>query len=59
MQPFLDLRRAAQRTGSRRASALPAHRDGQLWKFKVSEVDDWVRAGGADEAEREGEKDGR
>jgi excisionase family DNA binding protein len=26
---------------------LPAHRIGRLWKFKVSEVDDWVRAGGA------------
>ncbi|KFB75700.1 MAG: helix-turn-helix domain-containing protein [Candidatus Accumulibacter phosphatis] len=29
--------------------ALPAHRVGRLWKFKVSEVDAWVRAGGADE----------
>jgi excisionase family DNA binding protein len=28
---------------------LPANRVGRLWKFKVSEVDDWVRAGGADE----------
>jgi excisionase family DNA binding protein len=27
---------------------LPAHRIGRLWKFKVSEVDEWVRAGGAD-----------
>jgi excisionase family DNA binding protein len=27
---------------------LPAHRIGRLWKFKLSEVDDWVRAGGAD-----------
>ena len=26
---------------------LPAHRIGRLWKFKVSEVDEWVRAGGA------------
>ena len=26
---------------------LPAHRVGRLWKFKVSEVDEWVRAGGA------------
>ena len=26
---------------------LPAHRIGRLWKFKVSEVDDWVRADGA------------
>lgn len=23
---------------------LPAHRVGRLWKIKVSEVDDWVRA---------------
>jgi len=28
---------------------LPAHRVGWLWKFQVSEVDDWVRVGGADE----------
>ena len=26
---------------------LPAHRIGRLWKFKISEVDGWVRAGGA------------
>lgn len=25
--------------------ALPAHRIGRLWKFKISEVDEWVRAG--------------
>lgn len=30
---------------------LPAHRVGRLWKFKVSEVDEWVRAGGADDEE--------
>lgn len=28
---------------------LPAHRVGRLWKFQLSEVDEWVRAGGADE----------
>lgn len=22
---------------------LPAHKTGRLWKFKLSEVDDWVR----------------
>lgn len=27
---------------------LPAHRMGRLWKFKASEVDEWVRLGGAD-----------
>jgi len=31
---------------------LPAHRIGKLWKFKLSEVDDWVRADGANEAAR-------
>ena len=25
---------------------LPAHKIGRLWKFKLSEVDDWVRSGG-------------
>lgn len=32
----------------RERRGLPAHRVGRLWKFKLSEVDDWVRAGGAD-----------
>lgn len=35
------------------AKKLPAHRVGRLWKFKLSEVDEWVRAGGAGE-EHEG-----
>jgi len=33
------------------AKGLPAHRIGKLWKFKLSEVDDWVRAEGANEAQ--------
>ena len=28
---------------------MPAHRVGRLWKFKVTEVDTWVRRDGADE----------
>jgi excisionase family DNA binding protein len=28
---------------------IPAHRVGKLWKFKVSEVDEWVRDGNAGE----------
>lgn len=27
--------------------AMPAHRMGRLWKFKKGEVDEWVKAGGA------------
>jgi excisionase family DNA binding protein len=26
---------------------MPAHRIGRLWKFKISEVERWVRDGGA------------
>lgn len=32
---------------------LPAHKVGRLWKFKVSEVDAWVRAGKAREDTKE------
>ena len=35
---------------------LPAHKIGRLWKFKLSVVDGWVRAGGADS--RDDEKGG-
>ena len=28
---------------------LPAHKMGRLWKFKASEVDEWVRQGKAAE----------
>ena len=33
----------------RERKGLPAHKIGRLWKFQLSEVDKWVRAGGADE----------
>jgi len=29
--------------------SLPAHKIGRLWKFKLSDVDEWVRVGGANE----------
>lgn len=27
--------------------SIPAHRMGKLWKFKPSEVDQWIKDGGA------------
>jgi len=33
-------------------SKIPAHRVGKLWKFKASEVDQWVTNGGAEEDQR-------
>jgi excisionase family DNA binding protein len=35
---------------------LPAHRIGRLWKLKLSEVDDWIRAGGTVKASTERKK---
>lgn len=35
------------------ARGLPAHRVGRLWKFQTSEVDEWVRQGGASTQESE------
>jgi excisionase family DNA binding protein len=31
------------------ARKMPAHRIGKLWKFKLSDVDTWVRSEGASE----------
>lgn len=28
---------------------MPAYKVGRLWKFKISEVDEWIRSGGADD----------
>ena len=26
---------------------MPAHKVGRLWRFKISEIDEWVRSSGA------------
>ncbi len=28
---------------------MPAYKVGRLWKFKLSEIDEWIRSGGAEE----------
>jgi len=30
---------------------MPAHKVGRLWKFKLGEIDAWVRSGKASESE--------
>ena len=30
---------------------LPAYKVGRLWKFKFSEIDEWIRSGGAEESD--------
>ncbi|KUK53263.1 MAG: DNA binding domain-containing protein [Desulfotomaculum sp. 46_296] len=34
---------------------MPAHKVGRLWKFKISEVDKWIRSGGAADNSSAGE----
>lgn len=54
-EPWVSVEQIAEHLGVRRDSiyrwidskGLPAHRIGRLWKFQVSEVDEWVRNGGA------------
>ena len=36
--------------------SMPAHKVGRLWKFKMEEVDQWVRQGGASKADGKNEK---
>ena len=37
---------------------MPAYKVGRLWKFKLSEVDDWIRSGGADDRNVEKKAEG-
>ena len=55
IEPWLSVEKIAEHLGVTRdsiyrwidAKGLPAHKIGRLWKFKVSEVDEWVRHWGA------------
>ena len=38
---------------------MPAHKIGRLWKFQVSEVDEWVRRAGASDTDSSGSTRGR
>ncbi|WP_323845380.1 helix-turn-helix domain-containing protein [Microbulbifer magnicolonia] len=57
IEPWVTASNVAQHLGIakdtvyrwRERKGLPAHKIGRLWKFQLSEVDEWVRAGGAGE----------
>ena len=38
---------------------LPAHRVGRLYRFKLSEIDEWVKSGGAAEPEGQNSTSGK
>ena len=33
---------------------MPAYKVGRMWKFKLSEVDEWIRSGGASDDNSQG-----
>jgi len=33
---------------------MPAYKVGRMWKFKLSEVDEWIRSGGASDDNAQG-----
>jgi excisionase family DNA binding protein len=63
-EPWLSVEQITEHLGVKRDSiyrwidrkGLPAHRVGRLWKFKASEVDEWVRAGGSDKSNADGQQ---
>ena len=56
-EPWLSLEEITKHLGVRRETiyrwlkdkdkGMPGHRVGRHWKFKLSEVDAWVKSGGA------------
>jgi excisionase family DNA binding protein len=60
-EPWVSLEEIAEHLGVSRDTiyrwiddrGLPAHKVGRLWKFKVSQVDEWVQAGQANEGASE------
>ena len=61
-EPWVSVENVAKHLGVAKDSVyrwidhkgLPAHKIGRLWKFKLTEVDEWVRAGGASDRETQG-----
>ena len=60
-EPWVSLEQIASHLGVSRDTVyrwighrgMPAHKVGRLWKFQVSEVNEWVRAGKAQEPDQE------
>lgn len=42
---YLGIKTVTLRGWIKKDSSLPAHRVGKQWKFKCSEIDEWVKSG--------------
>ena len=44
---YLNIKPVTLRKWIKQNKDLPAHQIGRLWKFKRSELDEWVKSGGS------------
>ena len=42
---YLGVNKDTIRNWIRKGNGIPAHKIGKLWKFKLSELDEWVKSG--------------
>lgn len=42
---YLDVKPGTIRDWIRKGKSIPAHKIGKQWKFKLSELDEWVKSG--------------
>ena len=42
---YLDIKMVTLRNWIKKKPDIPAHRVGKLWKFKRSELDEWIKSG--------------
>ena len=62
---WVDIEKVATHLGVNRDSvyrwietkSFPAHRVGRLFRFKLSEVDEWVKEGGGGQNKKDGTKE--
>lgn len=42
---YLGVNKDTIRNWIKKKNGVPAHRVGKLWRFKISELDDWIKSG--------------
>lgn len=42
---YLSVNKDTIRNWIRKGTGIPAHKIGKLWKFKKSELDEWIKSG--------------
>lgn len=42
---YLSVNKDTIRNWIKKGTEIPAHKIGKLWKFKKSELDDWIKSG--------------